>query len=168
MEELNRAYLDALSGDIAGKKADLLQAQMAELHPADIAEILDKLEDGEVQYLWNLIQTEDRGDVLVELEEDVRVALLAKLSNREIAEEVLEHIDSDDAADVVSELPEERAAEVIQQLDPAVVISSVRNEFGSSFFCSSETLSGHFRGRERNRKETSNDHKCAPRLILEH
>ncbi len=117
MEELNRAYLDALSGDIAGKKADLLQAQMAELHPADIAEILDKLEDGEVQYLWNLIQTEDRGDVLVELEEDVRVALLAKLSNREIAEEVLEHIDSDDAADVVSELPEERAAEVIQQLD---------------------------------------------------
>ena len=74
MEELNRAYLDALSGDIAGKKADLLQAQMAELHPADIAEILDKLEDGEVQYLWNLIQTEDRGDVLVELEEDVRVA----------------------------------------------------------------------------------------------
>ena len=42
---------------------------------------------------------------------------LAKLSNREIAEEVLEHIDSDDAADVVSELPEERAAEVIQQLD---------------------------------------------------
>ncbi len=39
MEELTRAYLDALSGDIASKKADLLQAQMAELHPADIAEI---------------------------------------------------------------------------------------------------------------------------------
>lgn len=117
MEELTRAYLDALIGDIASKKADLLQAQLAELHPADIAEILDKLEDEEVQYLWNLIETEERGDVLVELEEDVRLNLLGQLSNREIAEEVLEHIDSDDAADVVSELPEERAAEVIQQLD---------------------------------------------------
>ena len=117
MEELTRAYLDALIGDIASKKADLLQAQLAELHPADIAEILDKLEGEEVQYLWNLIETEERGDVLVELEEDVRMALLGRLSNREIAEEVLEHIDSDDAADVVSELPEERAAEVIQQLD---------------------------------------------------
>ena len=95
MEELTRAYLDALIGDIASKKADLLQAQLAELHPADIAEILDKLEGEEVQYLWNLIETEERGDVLVELEEDVRMALLGRLSNREIAEEVLEHIDSD-------------------------------------------------------------------------
>ena len=77
----------------------------------------DRLEDEQVQDLWKLIDIEERGDVLVELEEDVRETLLATLTNEEIAEEVLENIDSDDAADVVGELPEERAEKVIAQLD---------------------------------------------------
>jgi magnesium transporter len=57
--------------------------------------------------------------VLIELEEDVRESLLAQLTDHEIATEVLEQIDSDDAADVVSELPEDRAQQVIEQLDNA-------------------------------------------------
>ena len=117
MEDLNREYMEVLSEEIAGRKDHLLRSRFSELHPADIAEILDRLGDDEVRYLWKLIEKEERGDVLVELEEDVREALLANLTNREIAEEVLEHIDSDDAVDVVAELPEERAEKVIEQLD---------------------------------------------------
>ena len=117
MEQLTRTYLDAVSEEIAGRKDELLRARFDELHPADIAEILDHLGLEEVQYLWKLIELEERGDVLIELEEDVRERLLANLTNKEIAEEVLEHIDSDDAADVVSELPEDRAQKVIQRLD---------------------------------------------------
>lgn len=117
MEDLNRAYLEVLSEEIASRKDDVLRSRINELHPADVAEILDRLEEEEVRYLWRLIDKEERGDVLIELEEDVRETLLANLTNREIAEEVLENIDSDDAADVVAELPEDRAEQVIQQLD---------------------------------------------------
>jgi magnesium transporter len=117
VEELTRTYLEAVSEEIAGRKDALLRERFDELHPADIAEILDRLELEEVQYLWKLIDLEERGDVLIELEEDVRERLLASLTNKEIVEEVLEHIDSDDAADVVSELPEDRAQKVIQSLD---------------------------------------------------
>lgn len=117
MEEITRDYLQALGEDIAERRDDDLRARFEELHPADIAEVFDRLEDEQVQYLWKLIDVEERGDVLVELEEDVRETLLATLTNEEIAEEVLENIDSDDAADVVGELPEERAEKVIAQLD---------------------------------------------------
>lgn len=117
MEEITRDFLYALSADISGRQDDRLKTRLSELHPADIADIFDRLEEEEVQYLWKLIDIEERGDVLVELEEDVREGLLSTLSTREIAEEVLENIDSDDAADVVGELPEERAAEVIAELD---------------------------------------------------
>ena len=117
MEDITRDYLQALGEDIAERRDDDLRAQFEELHPADIAEVFDRLEDEQVQYLWKLIDVEERGDVLVELEEDVRETLLATLTNEEIAEEVLENIDSDDAADVVGELPEERAEKVIAQLD---------------------------------------------------
>ena len=117
MEDITRDYLQALGEDIAERRDDDLRARFEELHPADIAEVFDRLEDEQVQYLWKLIDIEERGDVLVELEEDVRETLLATLTNEEIAEEVLENIDSDDAADVVGELPEERAEKVIAQLD---------------------------------------------------
>ena len=43
--------------------------------------------------------------------------MLATLTTKEIAEEVLENIDSDDAADVIGELPDERAEKVIAALD---------------------------------------------------
>jgi magnesium transporter len=117
VEDITRDYLQALGEDIAERRNDELRARFQELHPADIAEVFDRLEDEQVQYLWKLIDIEERGDVLVELEEDVRETLLATLTNEEIAEEVLENIDSDDAADVVGELPEERAEKVIAQLD---------------------------------------------------
>lgn len=117
MEDITRDFLNALSEDIAGRYDDRLKARLSELHPADIAEIFDRIEDEEVQYLWRLIEVEGRGDVLIELEEDVRESLLATLTTKEIAEEVLENIDSDDAADVIGELPDERAEKVIAALD---------------------------------------------------
>ena len=117
MEDLTRETLQSIRLDIAERRDDVLKERFGELHPADIAEVLDRLEADEVQYLWKLIDLEERGDVLIELEEDVRESLLATLTNEEIAEEVLENIDSDDAADVVGELPEDRAEKVIAQLD---------------------------------------------------
>ena len=117
MEDITRDFLNALSEDIAGRHDDRLKARLSDLHPADIAEIFDRIEDEEVQYLWRLIEVEGRGDVLIELEEDVRESLLATLTTKEIAEEVLENIDSDDAADVIGELPDERAEKVIAALD---------------------------------------------------
>ncbi len=119
MEELSRTYLETLKEEIATQQDNRLQVRFAELHPADIAETLNRLDEEEVQYLWKLIDVETRGDVLIELEEDVRESLLAQLTDHEIATEVLEQIDSDDAADVVSELPEDRAQQVIEQLDNA-------------------------------------------------
>ncbi|MBW4980821.1 magnesium transporter, partial [Marinobacter adhaerens] len=53
---------------------------------------------------------------LMELEEDVRERILNKLSAKEIAEE-LEEMDTDDAADINSELSEERAQQVISEME---------------------------------------------------
>ncbi len=106
------------AGTLPARRLTSCRPRWRNCTPPTSRKSLDKLEGGEVQYLWNLIQTEDRGDVSGRVGGRRQGGLCsAKLSNREIAEEVLEHIDSDDAADVVSELPEERAAEVIQQLD---------------------------------------------------
>lgn len=87
-----------------------------EYHYADIAEILDELNQDESVYVIKLLDSETTSDILMELDEDIREKILKNLSAKEIAEEV-EELDTDDAADMISELPEERQEEVISNIE---------------------------------------------------
>ena len=93
-----------------------LQKLMKELHYADIAEISEELNEEEATYLIKLLDSEKTSDVLAEMDEDIRSAVLNNLSAKEIAEE-LEELDTDDAADIVGELPDEMAEKVISQIE---------------------------------------------------
>lgn len=92
-----------------------LRSMMEELHYADIAEILDELNEEEATYLIKLLDSEKTSDVLTELDEDLREAILGNLSSSEIAKELAE-LDTDDAADIVGELPKEIVQEVISEI----------------------------------------------------
>ena len=87
-----------------------------ELHYADIAEIINELETPEAIYLIRLLDSERTGDVLTELDEDLREEILAELSAAEIATELSE-IDTDDAVDIITELSEDLAKEVISEIE---------------------------------------------------
>jgi len=93
-----------------------LRKMMKEFHYADIAEVTEELEKDEVIYLIKLLDSEKTSDVLTEMDEDVRSAVLNNLSTKEIAEE-LEELDTDDAADIVGELPQEIIQEVISEIE---------------------------------------------------
>lgn len=117
--EVTKPILDRVRHGVAEGRDSAIEALLGQLHPADIAAIIDRLDLEESVYVYRLLEAEEAADVLVELEEDKREQLLASLTSREIAEDVLEHIDSDDAADVMAELPEEKQREVIALIDDA-------------------------------------------------
>ncbi|MDO5608534.1 MAG: magnesium transporter [Capnocytophaga sp.] len=87
-----------------------------DLHYADIAEIIDELNENEATYIIRLLDSEKTSDILTELDEGVRDRILGNLSSKEIADELLE-LDTDDAADIIADLPEERKNEVISYID---------------------------------------------------
>lgn len=93
-----------------------LKSLLEELHYADIAEIIDEFKEEKGTYLIKLLDSEKTSDVLIELDEDIREAILNNLSSKEIAEE-LEELDTDDAADIVAELPKEIVEEVISEIE---------------------------------------------------
>ena len=93
-----------------------LRALMKEFHYADVAEIANEIDEEQATYLIKLLDSEKTSDVLTELDEDVREAILSNLSPKEIAEEI-EELDTDDAADIVGELPKEVVQEVISEIE---------------------------------------------------
>ncbi|MEX0291295.1 MAG: magnesium transporter [Flavobacteriaceae bacterium] len=107
------AEIEQLIETQQGSKLVLL---LEEVHYADVAEIINELNEDEATYLIKLLDSDKTSDVLTELDEDVREAILNNLSTKEIAEE-LEELDTDDAADIIAELPEEIVQEVISEIE---------------------------------------------------
>ncbi|WP_027077210.1 magnesium transporter [Maribacter antarcticus] len=93
-----------------------LNSLLEDVHYADIAEIINELDEDEATYLIKLLESDKTSDVLTELDEDVREAILGNLSSKEIAEE-LEELDTDDAADIIGELPQEIVQQVISEIE---------------------------------------------------
>lgn len=101
---------------IVDQQNSKLEALLEEVHYADIAEIINELNEEQATYLIKLLDSDKTSDVLTEIDEDIREAILNNLSAKEIAGE-LEELDTDDAADIVGELPKEIIQEVISEIE---------------------------------------------------
>ncbi|NQW41137.1 MAG: magnesium transporter [Cryomorphaceae bacterium] len=86
------------------------------LHSADVAEIAGELEIPEVLAVLQLLPAERWTDILVYFEDDVQSEILENFTGKEIAEVVLENINSDDAADLMADLSDEKKREVLQYI----------------------------------------------------
>jgi len=116
-KEINREFIDQLTMQIDQKADQEIILSIGSLHPADIAEIMEQLDSDEAQYLFLLLDGELASDVLVEIPENDRKRFLKALPPDVIAHRFIEFMESDDAADVMSELDEEIQDEVLQHLE---------------------------------------------------
>jgi len=122
--ELTKEFLQELSEAVANRKGDIIVDKIKDVHPADIAEIMDQIDLDEAHFIYSLLEEEVASDVLVELEEDVRDEFLKSLTSQEIADQV-DNMESDDAADLIQDLPEERKEKVLSKLEDAEQASDI-------------------------------------------
>ena len=115
--ELTREYISELRKIIEVRNDKAAIEKLEQLHSADIAEIYENLSKEEATYLFLLLDPEKASDVLVELEEDDREKFLEALPSDVIASQFIDHMESDDAADVIGDLAEKKKQEVLLHID---------------------------------------------------
>lgn len=115
--ELKQEYIDDIQERLEQGAVEAVTQELCELHPADIAEVLDELTKDEALMITEEISPDLLGEVLVQMDEDLRADILETYTGKEIAEEVVENLDSDDAADIISELDEDKKLEVLSNLE---------------------------------------------------
>lgn len=113
--ELTKDFLSNLSHAISEKDNVFIVKNITDLHPADIADVMDYVNQEEAHYIYELLDEEKAADVLVEIDEDVREKFLESLSAKQIAESI-ENMDSDDATDLIQDLPEKKQEEVLSEI----------------------------------------------------
>lgn len=112
IEELTDDIQDLIEQDAKGHIANLL----TDLHPADIADLVDKLPEKDQEFLFELLDKDVASDVILEVEDASRESLLEGMDEQRISE-IVDEMDSDDATDIVSELPSEVAEVVLDSID---------------------------------------------------
>ena len=86
------------------------------LNAAEIADLLESLPLTQRKIVWEVVDFEDEGDVLVEVNDEVRNSLISTMDSRELVA-AASNLDIDDLADLLGELPEAVNREVLRSLD---------------------------------------------------
>jgi magnesium transporter len=86
------------------------------LHPAEIADLLESLPPAKREVVWELVDPEDDGEVLLQVNDELRATLIRGMDDEEILA-ATEGLDVDDLADLVADLPEELTKQLLLSLD---------------------------------------------------
>ena len=86
------------------------------LHPSEVARLLESLPLKDRSVLWEMVDNDLEGDVLVEVAEEVRDGLLDGMRTEELIA-ATEGMEIDDLADLIADLPETVTQEVLASLD---------------------------------------------------
>ncbi|MDQ6642617.1 MAG: CBS domain-containing protein [Actinomycetota bacterium] len=100
-----------------GQGATHLVAALADLRPADAANVIHDLPSQRRMEVMAALDDERLADVLEELPEEDQVEILEHLDS-ERAADVLEEMSADDAADLIADLPPETARRLLELMEP--------------------------------------------------
>ena len=102
---------------VAEGKLTQLQAHLARIHPADIAQLLDELEPETAVAIFELLSIEIASEVLDETVGQVRQELVDKVDDERLAD-LLDELPMDDAAEFLEDLPDEISDRLIGLMEP--------------------------------------------------
>lgn len=92
------------------------QRLLQTLHPAEIAALLESTPSPEREFIWTLVPAEENGEVLLHVNDDVRNALIRHMDPAELVA-ATEHLDLDDLADLIDDLPHAVTRQLLQAMD---------------------------------------------------
>jgi magnesium transporter len=116
--QIRPEFVEEISRAIRGSDATFLRAIVAELHEADLGDLIAALEPEDRVNLVELTGSDFDFSALNEVDETVREEILEELEPQEVAEGVRE-LESDDAVEILESLDEEDREEVLERLPPS-------------------------------------------------
>lgn len=112
-------FVDLIETDPARRvKLKIEHTRLAELHPADIADIVEELSPAEREAVFETLDEHVAAEALEEVEPRLQVKILESL-DYDRAADIVEEMDPDAAADLLADMEPERAEEVLEEMEPA-------------------------------------------------
>jgi len=102
---------------VSNIKVNVEGTKLAEVHPADLADLLEEMSHSERAIVFKAIKDEQAADTLAEAAPDVAKSLFKSLTQARIAQ-ILKKMEPDEAADVLSLFPHETVLKILKSIPP--------------------------------------------------
>ena len=119
-EEKTARHLDRLSEALDSGVQSQVKQLINSLNGAEIGDLLESLPQARRQAVWELVKVDLDGDVLVEVNDEVRAGLIRDTSPDDLVQAVGD-LDIDDLADILNDLPDAVITEVLRAMDGRTV-----------------------------------------------
>jgi len=107
---------NALAENISDGSLSAARKIISAMHPAEIADTLEALPPSRRRVLWDVLEPEIEGEILMEVHDEVRESLVRVMDVDEL-KAATEQLDLDDLADFIQSLPEHLTTEVLAGMD---------------------------------------------------
>ena len=94
---------------------EALDQHLVQMHPAEIANLLESLPRDQREVVWSRVPAEEEGEVLLYVNDEVRSDLIREMDREELVA-AAEGMDTDDLADILPDLPEPVISELLQSM----------------------------------------------------
>lgn len=111
----HRAHIEQLSAALSDGKISNVRKQLKNLHPAEIAHVLESLPRTQRNAVWELTDPEDDGGILLEVNDEVRESLIEQMDTSEVVD-AFDGMAIDDLADVIDELPDDATDQILEAM----------------------------------------------------
>lgn len=112
----NEGRLEQLRQALDSGDAHQVRNLLSGLHSAEIADLLESFPHGPRETLWELVDPDDHGETLVEVNDEVRAGLIDNMEPHDLVA-ATEGLDADDLADLIQDLPGDVIQETLSAMD---------------------------------------------------
>ena len=126
---MNNNNLKTILDDSQDLSINQIRRLLSNMSPSEIAHALESSPPKQRNILFSLLKTEEEGDVLFELGEEIQQDLISNITNEELSEAVKE-LELDEIVDILQKLPEERMKKILSNMSR---VDRNRIEMGLTF-----------------------------------
>lgn len=110
------SYIDPLDPSLRRIHLKISRKTINDLHPADIADILEELNNKDRLLILDSLGEETAAETMEEMDPQVQATVVKQMDSDDVAD-ILENMNPDDAADLLGIMPEDKASEVLDLMN---------------------------------------------------
>ncbi len=112
----HNTLIETIGASLRDEQPERIVELLSEMHPAEIAHLLESLPVNQREKVWVSIPEDTDGEILLHLNDEARAAFINKMEPEELVA-ATEALDTDDLADILPEMPQDVIQEILLSLE---------------------------------------------------
>ena len=107
--------LKSIQGQDVEPSINQIKRILSRMNPSEIAHCLESLPPKERKFLWSIIETQDEGEIIAELHDEIQQELISEISPEELIT-IISALELDEIVDILQVLPEQKTENILSAM----------------------------------------------------